>query len=51
MYSLMDKKGVMRVDGLPYKDEVTKAQAILSEEIKWDEDLIASMNLVPELNS
>ena len=48
MYSLMDKKGVMRVDGLPYKDEVAKAQAILNEEINWDEDLIASMNLVPD---
>ena len=48
MYSLMDKKGVMRVDGLPYKDEVAKAQAILNEEIRWDEDLIASMNLVPD---
>ena len=48
MYSLMDKKGVMRVDGLPYKDEVAKAQAILNEEIIWDEDLIASMNLVPD---
>ena len=48
MYSLMDKKGVMRVDGSPYKDEVTKAQAILDEEITWDEDLIASMNLVPD---
>ena len=48
MYSLMDKKGVMRVDGLPFKDEVAKAQAILNEEISWDEDLIASMNLVPD---
>ena len=48
MYSLMDKKGVMRVDGLPYQDEVAKAQAILNEEINWDEDLIASMNLVPD---
>ena len=48
MYSLMDKKGVMRVDGLPYIDEVAKAQAILNEEINWDEDLIASMNLVPD---
>ncbi len=48
MYSLMDKKGVMRVDGLPYKDEVAKAQAILNDEISWDEDLIASMNLVPD---
>ena len=48
MYSLMDKKGVMRVDGSSYKDEVAKAQAILNEEITWDEDLIASMNLVPD---
>ena len=48
MYSLMDKKGVMRVDGSPYKDEVAKAQAILNKEISWDEDLIASMNLVPD---
>ena len=48
MYSLMDKKGVMRVDGSPYKDEVAKAQAILNEEITWDENLIASMNLVPD---
>ena len=48
MYSLMDKKGVMRVDGSPYKDEVAKAQAILNEEITWDEDLVASMNLVPD---
>ena len=48
MYSLMDKKGVMRVDGSPYRDEVLKAQAILNEEITWDEDLIASMNLVPD---
>jgi len=48
MYSLMDKKGVMRVDGSPYKDEVAKAQAILNEEISWDEDLIASINLVPD---
>jgi len=48
MYSLMDKKGVMRVDGSPYKDEVAKAQAILNEEISWDEELIASINLVPD---
>ena len=48
MYSLMDKKGVMRIDGSLYKDEVAKAQAILNGEITWDEDLIASMNLVPE---
>ena len=48
MYSLMNKKGVMRVDGSPYKDEVAKAQAILNEEITWDENLIASMNLVPD---
>ena len=48
MYSLMDKKGVMRVDGSSYKDEVAKAQAILNEEITWDENLIASMNLVPD---
>ena len=48
MYSLMDKKGVMRVDGSPYKDEVAKAQAILNDEITWDEDLIASINLVPD---
>ncbi len=48
MYSLMDKKGVMRVDGLSYQDEVAKAQAILNEEINWDENLIASMNLVPD---
>ena len=38
----------MRVDGSPYKDEVAKAQAILNEEISWDENLIASMNLVPD---
>ena len=48
MYSLMDKKGVMRVDGLPYIDEVAKAQSIVNEEINWDENLIASMNLVPD---
>ena len=27
---------------------MAKAQAILNEEISWDEDLIASMNLVPD---
>ena len=48
MYSLMDKKGIMRVDGSPYKDEAAKAQSILNGEITWDEDLIASMNLVPD---
>ena len=48
MYSLMDKKGVMRADGLPYKDESEKAQAIREEKMTWDESLIAAMNLVPE---
>ncbi len=48
MYSLMNKKGLMRDDGLPYKDEMVKAQAIIKKEITWDESLIASMNLVPD---
>ncbi len=48
LYSLMDKRGVMRSDGLPYKDEVEKVRAIIEKEIAWDENLIASINLVPD---
>ena len=48
LYSLMDKRGVMRSDGLPYKDEVAKARKITEKEIAWDENVIASMNLVPD---
>ena len=48
MYSLMDKRGVMRCDGLSYKDASAKAELIREEKITWDENLIAAMNLVPE---
>jgi valyl-tRNA synthetase len=48
MYSLMDKKGTMRSDGLPYKEESATAQKIREEKINWDENLVAAMNLVPD---
>ena len=44
----MDKKGTMRSDGLPYKEESATAQKIREEKINWDENLVAAMNLVPD---
>ncbi len=48
MYSLMDTKGAMRADGKPYVEEAATAQAIANGEQKFDEAMIAAMNMVPE---
>ncbi len=48
MYSLMDTKGQMRSDGLPYTEEATVAQAIANGEQDFTEEMIANMNLVPD---
>ncbi len=48
MYNLMDTKAAMRADGKPYVEEAATAQAIANGEIKFDEAMIAAMNLVPE---
>uniref|UniRef100_UPI002FDAE3E1 valine--tRNA ligase n=1 Tax=Yoonia sp. TaxID=2212373 RepID=UPI002FDAE3E1 len=48
MYSLMDTKGNMRADGLPYAEEAAVAQAIANGEQGFDEAMIAAMNLVPD---
>ncbi|WP_037292992.1 valine--tRNA ligase [Roseobacter sp. CCS2] len=48
MYNLMDTKGAMRADGKPYVEEAATAQAIANGEQKFDEAMIAAMNMVPE---
>ena len=48
MYSLMDTKGNMRADGLPYVEEATAAQAIANGKAEFTEASIAAMNMVPE---
>ncbi|MDE9451031.1 valine--tRNA ligase [Aliiroseovarius sp. Z3] len=48
MYSLMDTRGHMRADGLPYADEAATAQRIANGEEGFDEAKIAAMNLVPD---
>ena len=48
MYALMDTKGAMRADGKPYVEEAATAQAIANGEQKFDEAMIAAMNMVPE---
>ncbi|PUB16175.1 valine--tRNA ligase [Yoonia sediminilitoris] len=48
MYSLMDTKGYMRADGLPYAEEAATAQRIAGGEEGFDEGKIAAMNMVPE---
>ncbi|SPF76987.1 Valine--tRNA ligase [Aliiroseovarius pelagivivens] len=48
MYSLMDTRGAMRADGLPYADEAATAQRIANGEEGFDEAKIAAMNLVPD---
>ncbi|WP_458791308.1 valine--tRNA ligase [Yoonia sp. MH D7] len=48
MYNLMDTKAAMRADGRPYEDEAATAQAIANGDMKFDEAMIASMNMVPE---
>ncbi len=49
MYSLMDVKGAMRSDGKPYAEEAKIAQAIANGEMTFDEEMIAAMNLVPDV--
>ena len=48
MYNLMDTKAAMRADGRPYAEEAATAQAIANGEMKFDEAMIAAMNMVPE---
>ena len=48
MYSLMDTKGHMRADGLPYVEEAAVAHAIANGELDFDEAMISAMNMVPE---
>ncbi|MCI2394997.1 valine--tRNA ligase [Aliiroseovarius sediminis] len=48
MYSLMDTRGYMRADGLPYAQEAETAQRIANGEEGFDEAKIAAMNLVPD---
>ena len=48
MYNLMDTKAAMRADGKPYAEEAAVAQAISNGERKFDEAMIAAMNLVPD---
>lgn len=49
MYNLMDTKGGMRADGRPYAEEAATAQAIANGTKSFDEEMIAAMNLVPEV--
>ena len=48
MFNLMDTKAAMRADGKPYAEEAAVAQAIANGTQKFDEAIIAAMNLVPE---
>ncbi len=48
MYNLMDTSAAMRSDGKPYAEEAAIAQAIANGEQKFDEAMIAAMNLVPD---
>ena len=44
----MDTRSAMRADGKPYAEEAAVAQAIANGEQKFNEAMIAAMNLVPE---
>jgi valyl-tRNA synthetase len=48
MYRLMDTKGCMRTDGLPYADEARRAVAVLEAGGVPDENAVDSINLVPD---
>ena len=48
MFNLMDTKAAMRTDGKPYAEEAAVAQAIANGTQKFDEAMIAAINLVPE---
>ena len=48
MYNLMDTRAAMRADGRPYAEEAADAQRIANGEIEWDENKVATMNLVPD---
>ena len=48
MYNLMDTRAVMRADGRPYAEEAADAQRIANGEIEWDENKVATMNLVTD---
>ena len=48
MFNLMDTKAAMRTDGKPYAEEAAVAQAIANGTQKFNEAMIAAMNLVPE---
>jgi len=48
MYNLMDTKGAMRADGVPYAEVAEVAQRIAQGDEDFDEASIAAMNLVPD---
>ncbi len=48
MYNLMDTRAAMRSDGKPYAEEAAMAQAIANGTQKFNEAMIAAMNLVPD---
>lgn len=48
MYRLMDTKGAMRSDGLPYAQEVAVARSILARDIQPDAKAVDEINLVPD---
>ena len=48
MYALMDTRGAMRADGKVYSEEAATAQAIANGDTKFDEAMVAAMNLVPD---
>ena len=48
LYSLLDTKGAMRADGLPYEEAATVAQRIAEGKEDFDDAKIGALNIVPD---
>jgi valyl-tRNA synthetase len=48
MYRLMDTKGAMRADGLPYADAASQARAVVEVGGQPDANAVDAINLVPD---
>ena len=48
LYSLLDTKGAMRADGLPYEEAATVAQAIAEGKEEFDDAKVGALNIVPD---
>ena len=48
LYSLLDTKGAMRADGLPYVEAATVAQRIAEGKEEFDDAKVGALNIVPD---